>query len=314
MITVDWRGWEVSRLCFGALPMGPAQKDLPPAEGARIIRRALELGVNFIDTAQAYRTYEHIRLALQGWHGRTYIATKSSAKIYEDMERAVQEALEALDVTAIDVFHLHAARADQDVFEARAGALQCLKDMKGRGIVSRIGIATHSARVADMAADRDDLDVVFPLINKSGLGILDGDREAMERAIARVHRSGKHLYAMKVFAGGNLLGDREAAMNYVLGVSGIEVVAVGMVSEFELMVNLDLVLGRRAGGEHWERTAGGEKALKILSLCSGCGSCLDACPNGALELVDGVCRVDRERCILCGYCAPGCPQFAIRVV
>ena len=57
-------GIEVSIAGFGVLPMGPSQLALPVEEGAAILRYALDRGINFIDTAQYYRTYPYIRAAL----------------------------------------------------------------------------------------------------------------------------------------------------------------------------------------------------------------------------------------------------------
>ena len=58
-------GLSVSRAGFGVLPMGPAQLALPLEEGARLINHAMDCGINFFDTAQYYRTYPYLRLALQ---------------------------------------------------------------------------------------------------------------------------------------------------------------------------------------------------------------------------------------------------------
>ena len=49
-------------------------------EGAKLIRVALERGINFIDTAEAYKTYPHIRKALEGYNKEVIITTKSSAE------------------------------------------------------------------------------------------------------------------------------------------------------------------------------------------------------------------------------------------
>ena len=58
-------GIEVSIAGFGVLPMGPSQLALPVEEGAEIIRHALRNGINFLDTAQYYRTYPYISKALE---------------------------------------------------------------------------------------------------------------------------------------------------------------------------------------------------------------------------------------------------------
>ena len=57
-------GLAVSCVGIGVLPMGPGQLDLPLDEGASVICDALRRGINFIDTAQYYRTYPYIRRAL----------------------------------------------------------------------------------------------------------------------------------------------------------------------------------------------------------------------------------------------------------
>ena len=178
-------GIEVTELCFGVLPMGPLQKNLSVEEGAEILALALKEGINFFDTAQVYKTYTHIRRALEKTGIRPVITSKSFATTYKEMEDAILEALEELGVDYVDIFLLHAAKAEVDVFEVRNGALQCLLDYKKKGFLKAIGIATHNVKIVELAAHREDMDVVFPLINKAGRGILDGTAQEMERAIDR---------------------------------------------------------------------------------------------------------------------------------
>jgi len=311
---IDWGpDLKVSQLCFGSLVMGPLQRDIPPEKGAEVIKTALDKGVNFIDTAQSYRTYEHIRLAIKDRTDKIYLATKSHAKGYAEKEEAIKEALEKMEVDHIDVFHLHAPRATPDVFRERKGALECLHDYKEKGIIGRVGIATHAVPVVNASAEREDIDIVFPIINLAGMGILQGNRVEMEKAIVKVNKAGKPLYAMKVFGGGNLMQERKKAVDYALSVPGIEVLAIGMASAEEIEVNIGLLKGE-IDQEMLERTAGPEKMLKILNFCTGCGTCIEHCPSEALDLAGEKCEVDRDKCILCGYCAPHCPEFAIRVV
>lgn len=314
MKIIDWGpDLKVSQLCFGSLVMGPLQRDIPPEEGAEVIKASFDRGVNFIDTAQSYRNYEHIRLALKERTEKTYIATKSHASGYNEKEEAIKEALEKMEVDHIDIFHLHAPRATPEVFTERRGALQCLHDYKNKGIIGRVGIATHAVPVVNASAEREDIDIVFPVINIAGMGIIDGNREDMEKAIDRVHKAGKPLYAMKVFGGGNLIKERREAVDYALSLPGIEVLAIGMASAAEVEVNSGLLQGE-ISQEMLDKTAGPQKRLKILNFCTACGACIEHCPSDALEIKGEKCEVDRDKCILCGYCGPYCPEFAIRVV
>jgi aryl-alcohol dehydrogenase-like predicted oxidoreductase len=193
-VTLGNTGLKVTEVCFGALPFGPLQKDLKPEEAAEVLSYALDLGINFVDTAQMYKTYEHIKLALVNRKDRPIIATKSAASSYENMESAIKEALENMGIEYIDIFHLHAARIGEEVFEERMGAIQCLKDYKSRGIVKNIGISTHNVKLVEASALNDDIDIVFPLINKVGRGILEGSVEDMEKAIELCKSHGKGIY------------------------------------------------------------------------------------------------------------------------
>lgn len=47
--------------------------------------------------------------------------------------------------------------------------------------------------------------------------------------------------------------------------------------------------------------------------CTGCGSCVDACPSEAIELQDGKACVDADKCVDCGVCVDECPVEAIRM-
>ena len=96
-------GIEVSIAGFGVLPMGPSQLALPVEEGAAILRYALDRGINFIDTAQYYRTYPYIRAALEGKdYPDLVICSKSLSPDYEGMLEAIEEARRELNREVID--------------------------------------------------------------------------------------------------------------------------------------------------------------------------------------------------------------------
>ena len=59
----------------------------------------------------------------------------------------------------------------------------------------------------------------------------------------------------------------------------------------------------------------GRKAAVDQRLCVACGSCVKACPKGAIAVWKGLfARVDREKCVGCGKCARECPAGTIELI
>ena len=307
-------GIMVTELCFGVLPIGPLQANISVGKGAKLIRTALEKGINFIDTAEGYKTYPYIKKALEGYNEEVIIATKSGAKTYQEMEQSIKNALISLDRNDIDIFLLHAARVTPSVFEERAGALQCLQDYKAKGVLRAIGISTHVVEIVRRAAEIKEIDIIFPIINKIGIGIVGGSVEDMIKAISEAHKAGKGLYAMKALGGGHLINQLEEAFNFVRNIKGISSLAVGMVSSEELELNLKIFNDEEIPKGLFTQKIKPRKRLFISTFCKGCGTCVKTCPNNALSLENGKAVVDHKLCILCGYCNPVCPEFAIRLI
>lgn len=305
---------KVSELCFGALPMGPLQANLSAEEGGKLIREALEKGVNFIDTAEMYQTYPHIAYALKDFKGEAIIASKSAAKDYQGMEKAIQDALKTLGKDVIDIFHLHAARVTPEVFSQRSEALKCLLDYQEKGYIRAVGISTHNVKVVEKAAEVPEIDIVYPIINKIGRGILEGNTEDMLKAIAKCYKAGKGLYAMKVLAGGNLVNELLAAIKFARDIKGMNSVSIGMISKKELDLNLKIFDNEVITDEMLPEVVKTKKLFLIDRFCRKCGACIQACPNQALSMVDNTVKVDHNQCLLCGYCYPVCPEFAIRML
>jgi aryl-alcohol dehydrogenase-like predicted oxidoreductase len=313
-ITLGNTNLEVTELCFGALPFGPLQKNLTPEESAEILSYALDLGVNFIDTAQMYKTYEPIKIALKNRESRPIIATKTHCLTYEDTKKAVEEALIGMGIDYIDIFHLHSARYSTDVFDIKKDVLRCLKEYKEKGIIKFIGISTHNVKVVEEAAYRDDIDVVFPLINKAGRGILEGTIDEMKEAIALCERNGKGIYLMKVLGGGTLIDEFKESIEFGRALSENFSIAIGMVSKEEVLYNVKYFNGDKDIEEIIKTR--NEKHIKVFEgVCSSCGSCIDACHSNAIRFNENnKAFIDQSKCIQCGYCIAECTSFAIRVV
>lgn len=306
-------GIEMTEITLGALTMGPLQAKLSSADAKKVILEALDKGINSIDTAEMYGMDEPIKAALIEYSGEVILSSKSIAASYIEMEKSVLGSLSGLGRDYLDIFYLHAAKVTPEVFQERSGAFQCLLDYKRKGVIRAVGIATHVVPVVEKAASIKDVDVVFPLINKRGVGIVGGTAADMVKAIGIASRNGKGVVAMKSLAGGNLLGEIKAAFSFVRNIDGITSVAVGMSNVDEVRVNIGLFNDEDIMESDLDRLRS-TKQLFVARFCTGCGTCVKACPNEALEVIEGKVVVDKNNCILCGYCNPICPEFALRLV
>lgn len=307
-------GISISRLVYGTLPMGPLQAGLSPKEGGKLIRNALELGISMIDTAELYGTYPHIRAGIEGYSGTLTIVSKTHSLDAATARSHVERGLRELGRERIDIIHCHAARI-ADPFVDRAGVIAELLKMKGEGKIGHVGLSTHYISAVRKAAAHPEIEVVHPLINRTGMGIIDGTASEMADAIAACSASGTGIYAMKALAGGNLISSARESIRYVLDLPGVHAVALGMLSMEEIEANVRLFTSGETDPAVWQRLEARMRHLRIMkSFCKGCGQCVSACVNGALSLVEGKATVDEDTCVLCGYCGAACPEFIIRVV
>jgi aryl-alcohol dehydrogenase-like predicted oxidoreductase len=303
-------GYTVSRLCFGALTLGPLAADLPLEDGAALLRAALEAGVNFFDTAQYYRTYDYMAQALTGWQGEVIIASKSYAESAEEMAYAVEEARIALRRDKIDIFLLHEQR-DAAALEANRPALEYLLQAKTLGIVGAVGISTHDVSAARLAAVMPEIDIIHAMFNLSGLGIRGGGLQDMRAALRLARANGKGVYTMKALGGGALIKEAKDAVTWAFAQEEADAVALGMKDTAELKTNIAWMEGREAVEAGQVRLLDRNLVFDKTPSCARCAACLKRCPQQALSLGDDGIMWAKGRCLFCGYCIAACPWFCI---
>lgn len=308
----------ITPIGMGVLTIGNKQLDLSLKDGADIVRYAYDKGIRLFDTAQFYETYPYIREAFrdidmsQSNPQRPIIASKSLVLSYGEMEAAINDCLQALNIDTIDIFKLHEVREDPD-FDERAGAWQCLIDYKKKGIVRAIGVSTHNIDVVNRMADNAECDIVFPLINYAGLGIRKGSgfgtAEEMSSAIERCLANGKTVFGMKAFGGGNLTGTYMKALNYVRD-TGVQTMIIGFGKKSEIDDIVNYAEGKLP--DDYQPEYRFKKIHIDQGDCEGCGACIDKCESRAIFRNSyGLAEVDPDKCLTCGYCAPVCPVRAI---
>lgn len=303
-------GLKVSRLCFGSLTLGPLQNNLSPSEGGGLLLKAFDMGVNFVDTAQLYRTYPHIGYALKRTDKDIVLATKTYAYSSEQARDALEEARRELDRDVIDIFLLHEQESGHTL-RGHAEALDFFMAEKAKGRIRAVGLSTHAVAGVDAAVGAG-LDVVHPLLNLTGLGIMDGSREDMETAVRRAKDSGLGVYTMKALGGGHLYSRAAEALSYALrwGHS----LAVGMKSTLELASNVHFLETGGFPPENEELLLRQNRQILIEDHCTGCQKCILACKSKALALQENQAVWNKEACLLCGYCAAHCEQFCIKMI
>ncbi|WKY47243.1 aldo/keto reductase [Eubacteriaceae bacterium ES3] len=305
-------GIMVSRMCFGSLTLGPLQKNLSLQESREIIAKALDYGVYFFDTADLYNNYDHLKQAIDIKRD-VVVATKSYDYTKEGLDQSLNRALKELNRDYVDIYMLHEQESAKTI-EGHWEAIERLLYYKEKGAVRAIGISTHRIEGVLATLKYPEIEVVHPLINLTGIGIEDGNVEEMESAIALARQKNKGLYGMKPLGGGNLLAQKQACFDYILGLETLDAIAIGIQSVDEVLYNIRKFNDEIIDNDLEARVQNREKHLMISDWCTGCGKCAAHCSQKAIQVVDSQAIIDKKRCVLCCYCSAYCPDFCIKVI
>jgi aryl-alcohol dehydrogenase-like predicted oxidoreductase len=184
-------GLEITRVGFGAWAIGGGGWEFGwgPQEDEQslaAIHRALELGVNWIDTAAAYgfgHSEEIVGRALEGLAERPHVFTKCSLlegpgrRVLHSLKRdsilrEAEASLERLRIDAIDLYQIHWPDPPEDIEEGWAA----LAELKEQGVVLHIGISNFDVeqlRRVEQIAPVETLQPQYSLI------VRDAERELL---------------------------------------------------------------------------------------------------------------------------------------
>ncbi|MEP0766802.1 MAG: aldo/keto reductase [Fimbriimonadia bacterium] len=137
-------GWKASILAFGMAEVPPNDLDLCE----KMLRRALDLGVNYIDTAPSYQRGAGERAVARVAERRKefFLATKTLGRTKEAAAKDITESLERMKVSMIDLLHLHAINDIRtlDTVLAKGGPIEALEEAKRAEKIRYIGITGHT--------------------------------------------------------------------------------------------------------------------------------------------------------------------------
>ena len=260
-------GYEVSIVSLGGQSTieRPGRRD----ESVEIINRALDLGINYIDTSEVYGngiSESYIGEVLRDRRAEVFLTTKTfqrTARGIEDVHFA--RSCERLQTDFFDLYLLHAINrmADLDaVLDRENGAILGFERLREQGKIGHIGLSSHSTEVLTEALNRYDFDCIFLTLNPAGLRMSQSPTET-RAFLERVREKDVGVIAMKV-TGRNGIFDTgismEQALSYTLsaGRSGdafpIATAAIGITQVSQVDENVRLAKRYRPyTGEEMDR-------------------------------------------------------------
>jgi predicted aldo/keto reductase-like oxidoreductase len=155
---------DVSVIGFGAMWL----PELKAEECTKVVGKAIDLGVNYFDTARGYGdSEEKLGSALQDVRDKCVIASKTGSKTRKESLEEVKKSLESLKTDRMDILQLHGIDDSETLKKVMSvgGALETCKEARSKGLVDFIGISSHRPNVLVEAIKTGEFDVVLVPLN-----------------------------------------------------------------------------------------------------------------------------------------------------
>ncbi|HEX4230486.1 MAG TPA: aldo/keto reductase [Bryobacteraceae bacterium] len=189
-------GFDVSEVSLGAWQIGGAWGSVPDEDALRVVRAALDSGINFIDTADVYgdgRSERFIAQVLRDHPGRVFVATKAGRRLSphtahgynrENLTEFIERSLRNLERDALDLVQLHCPPTEVYYLPEVFGILA---DLKQDGKILHYGVSVEKVEEALIAIEYPDVqtvqiifnpfrqrprEILFPLCRERRVGVL----------------------------------------------------------------------------------------------------------------------------------------------
>lgn len=273
-------------------------------EAIRMIRHAIDLGVNYVDTAYPYHKGQSELLtgkALKdGYREKVYLATKLPTWLLKepsDTEKYLEEQLGKLETNCIDLYLVHALNKDTWKKAQELKVLESLENARTQGKIRYIGFSFH-----DQYPVYEDILNAYPWdFCQIQLNYMDEDYQAGLKGMYRAAEKGIAVVIMEPLRGGRLTGNIPEEVKQLWNSTGVKRTPASWALRY--LANYREVAVILSGMSTMEQV---QENIEILS---------EATPNsltaGELEVISRVKDVYRSRmkvmCTECGYCLP-CPE------
>lgn len=215
-----------------------------------IVNHALDLGVNYIDTAADYGggvSESHIGEVMKERRDEVFLATKSHVYDYDGVMRMCEESLERLQTDYLDLYQHHRVQDLErlDRIAQPDGALRAFEQLRDEGVVRHLGITSHTPHIMTEALERHDFDCVLITINAAHMVYgTPYNSEDLTAFLAKAAEKDVGVIAMKVMNNGNVLErglSSEQALRYALSREAVSTACVGISELWQLDENVEVV-------------------------------------------------------------------------
>ncbi len=209
-----------------------------------IINRAIDLGVNYLDTSPVYGPSElNYGEVLKTRRKEVFLASKTHDRTYDGAMRLLDKSLKRLQTDHLDLWQLHNVRTqdDLDFIFAKDGVIHALEKARSEGIVKHFGITGHhDPLILRKGIEQYPFDTLLLALNAADRHKSSFIEELLPVAVEK----GMGIIGMKVVARGKIFHEggvttMKQAMGYVLSlpVSGV-IVGISTLKELEENVRL----------------------------------------------------------------------------
>jgi len=218
------------------------EEDGKADESVAIINRAIDLGVNYLDTSPVYGESE-LRLGevMKTRRKEVFLASKTHDRSYDGCMRLLEKSLKRLQTDHLDLWQLHNVRMQDDVdfIFAKDGAIHALEKAREQGMIKHLGITGHRDPVLlRKAIERYPFDTILMALNAAD----KHKKSFIDELLPVAVKNNMGIIGMKVVARGKIfheggLTSMEQAMRYVLTLP-VSAVIVGISTIKELEENI----------------------------------------------------------------------------